>query len=79
MRYAMLCVSLCIITLSVQLVTGLGRARCQVVLGRFAEPKLRQVVMGSIVKFVKETYRTKTLWEAIKAGGYRAGYDGTVA
>lgn len=35
--------------------------------------------MGSIVKFVKETYRTKSLWEAIKAGGYKAGYDGTVA
>ena len=35
--------------------------------------------MGSVVKFVKETFRAQSLWEAVKAGGYRVFYDGTVA
>ncbi|KAL3161400.1 hypothetical protein ABBQ32_010290 [Trebouxia sp. C0010 RCD-2024] len=35
--------------------------------------------MGSVVKFLKETYRKQTLWEAVKSGGWRAALDGTVA
>lgn len=67
-----------IITLSVQLVPRQAGV-VKVVQRELQDLSRNPVAMGSIVKFVKETYRTKTLWEAIKAGGYRAGYDGTVA
>lgn len=35
--------------------------------------------MGAVVKFLKETYRKQSLWEAVKAGGWRAALDGTIA
>ncbi|KAK9787274.1 hypothetical protein WJX73_009790 [Symbiochloris irregularis] len=35
--------------------------------------------MSAIIKFVKETYKTQTLLEAVKAGGWKALIDGNLA
>ena len=33
----------------------------------------------ALVKFMKETWGKQSVWESLKAGGWRAAIDGTLA
>lgn len=42
-------------------------------------PKRAAVMANAVVKFLRETYGKATLLEAVKAGGWRSLFDGSLA